>query len=217
MIQIVPAILSTTEEDFKRDFEKITTSPSFQEGKLHIDFMDNQFVPNKSIDAGVTKKYPIPLDKQAHLMVNHPLEWLEPLKDAGFSAVLFHAEAKDDIAETIKKARELELKVGIVLNHETPITDFEQYFSQLDEVLIMAIVPGFQSQPFIEASLEKISRLAELKNEKGYTFSISVDGHVNDETAKKIINAGADILIVGSFILKGDPDEQLEKLWEILR
>jgi ribulose-phosphate 3-epimerase len=211
-IQIIPAILSKTEEDFKRDLEKITLATSFKEGHIHIDFMDNEFVPNQSISPEVIKNHPIRLEKDAHLMVNHPLQWLSGVVEARFTKVLFHIECKDSIPETINTYKDAGLKVGLAINPQTQLEDILPFLEQVDEILVMAIVPGFQGQPFEESSLEKINQLKQIRDEKGLELSISVDGHVNDETAKRIVASGADILIVGSYFLTGDPDEKLERL-----
>lgn len=217
MVTIIPAILSTTIEDFQRDYLKLSHSEGFTEGSLHIDFMDGEFVLSKSIDPEEIKQFSISFNSEAHLMVEHPLEWLEKIKASGFSKVIFHAECKDDQNQVIDKAKSLGLEVGIALNHETGVEKLNQNLAKIDEVLAMSIKPGLQGQPFIEESLEKIKQLAQLKSHNNFSFAIGVDGHVDDHTAPKLVTAGADILIVGSFLLEGDSEEKLERLWEVLK
>lgn len=210
MVQIIPAILSTSEEDFKRDISRYKQSRSFQEGWVHIDFMDNIFVPNLSIKPSVTAKYPINLHKEAHPMVSHPLEWVDDLTKAGFERIIFHIEAADDINDCINKIRNKDLEVGLVVNNETPIEKLEPYVDKIEVVLVMTIVPGFQGQPFIPQALDKVRAI----KAKNWPVKVGVDGAVNDTDAKQIVESGVDFMTVGSYLLKGDIDENLEKLWE---
>ncbi len=213
MVQIIPAVLSTKEENFQEDINKIADSTLTAGGWVHIDFMDKVFVPNESIRPSVTAKYPINLKKEAHLMVAHPLDWLDELVKAGFERIIFHIEAKDDTLECIRKIREKGLRVGIAVNHETSLEKLEPFIDQIDLVLLMAIKPGFQGQPFIEESLEKIQIL----KAKNWPVAIGVDGAVRDANAKQLIKSGVDHLVVGSYLLKGDFDENFEKLWEAIQ
>lgn len=209
MVQIIPAILDKTPEDFAKHMGQLSSSASFQEGWVHIDFADNEFVPNQTIGVDTVAKIPINLDKEAHLMVAHPLQWINSLKEAGFKRVIFHFESKDDIGECIDKIKTLGMEVGIALNIDTPIENLKPFKDKIDLVLIMAIVPGFQGQPFLPEALDKIKNL----KEKNWSVRISVDGAVRDDNAKQIVEAGVDQLTVGSYLLKGDIDENLENLW----
>lgn len=213
MVQIIPAILSTKEEDFQKDINKIMQSDSIRQGWVHIDFMDNVFVPNQSIKPSVIAKYPVILKKEAHLMVDHPLEWIEELVQAGFERIIFHIEAKDDTLECIRRIREKGLKVGLAVNHETPLTRLEPYVHKVEVFLLMTIKPGFQGQTFIEESLDKIKAL----KAKNWPVAIGVDGSVKDSNIKQLVLAGAEHLTVGSYLLKGDFDENVEKLWEAIQ
>lgn len=216
MVQIIPAILSTTEEDFQRDLIRYNNAKSWEEGWIHIDFADNKFVPNKTIGIDSIEKFPTDFKKEAHLMVEHPLEWVEKLNKLGFKRVIFHIEAKDDTLKVIENIQKLGMEVGIAINPDTPIEKLVAFITKINLVLIMSIVPGFQGQPFIPESLDKIRKAYELIS-KNSSLVIGVDGHVTDENAKSIIDAGATELIVGSFLLKGDIDENLEKIWEKIR
>lgn len=214
MIQIIPAILSTKEEDFQRDVERYNSSSSFQEGWVHIDFMDNIFVPNLSIGPSVVTKYPINLRKEAHIMVSHPLEWIDKLERVGFERIFFHIEAKDDVEESISQIKSKNIEVGLTLNIETPVEKLEPFVDKIDRVLLMAIVPGFQGQPFKPEVIDKIKETSRLRSKNNSKFLIGLDGAVNDKNARKLVDAGVDYLIVGSFLLKGDIDENLEKIWQ---
>lgn len=213
MVEIVPAVLDKTPEEFKAHIDQIKNSESFQEGWIHIDFADGEFVPNTLVGVDVVAQNNIPLHKEAHLMVAHPLEWIDDLRKAGFERVIFHYESKDDIAECIKKIKQAGMEVGIALNPDTPIEKLEPFSHEINLVLMMAITPGFQGQPFNPIALDKIREL----KEKNWSVTIAVDGSVRDTTIGDLVDAGAEQLSVGSFLLKGNIDENLEKLWEALK
>lgn len=211
MIQIIPAVLATTQEEYQQDMAKLASCKSLQNDWVHIDFADNIFVQNETIKPEVIQNYPTNLRKEAHLMVVHPQEWVERLVRAGFKRIIFHIETEDNIHECIDSIKDKGLEVGLAIKNETPIGKLEPFIDKIDIVLVMTIIPGFQGQPFIPESLDKVK---EIKSK--WTVRIGVDGHVNDETAKEIVDAGVDFVIVGSYLLEGDIDENLEALWEIL-
>lgn len=211
MIQIVPAILDKTPQDFSKHIEQLKNSSNFQEGWVHIDFADNKFVPNITIGANIIGQFPTHLKKEAHLMVSHPLHWIDNLKKVGFERIVFHLESEDDVLEVIEAIKNAGMEVGIAILPETPISNLENYKEEIDQVLIMGIVPGFQGQPFIPATIEKIKDL----KSKQWPLMISTDGAVSDANAKELINAGVDQLVIGSFLLKGDLDENVEKIKKV--
>ncbi len=213
MVQIIPAILATSEENYQRDILRYKKAFSFKEGWVHIDFMDNIFVPNKSIGASETAKYSIDLHKEAHLMVQNPLSWIDELAKAGFERVILHIES-ENIAESIEKAKEKGLEKGLAVKNDTELTKIKPFLDKLDTVLIMGVEPGFQGQEFIPESLNKIKEVSKLREHGGYGFKIEVDGALRDDNIKAVVEAGADFVIVGSYLLKGDIDENLENLWE---
>ncbi len=213
MVQIIPAILSTSEDDYARDVSRYKQSSSFQKGWIHIDFMDNIFVPNKSIEPSMVAKYPINLHKEAHPMVAHPLDRVDDLVKVGFERIIFHIEAEDDTAKCIEYIRSKGLEVGLALNNETPIEKLQPFIDKIDVVLVMTIEPGFQGQPFIPEALDKVRKI----KSNNWSVKVGVDGHVKDTDAKQIVSSGVDFMIVGSYLLKGDIDENLENLWEALR
>lgn len=212
MIQIVPAILDKTAQDFQKHIDQLKNSTNFQEGWMHIDFADNQFVPNETIGITTTSKFPIELKKEAHLMVEHPLDWINNLKIAGFDRIIFHFESKDDISQVIDQIKKANMEVGIAINPETDIESLEPYKNDIDQILVMGIVPGFQGQPFIPATIDKIKDL----KSKNWSVKISTDGAVSTVNARKLVEAGVDQLVSGSFLLNGDIDENVEKIWEVI-
>lgn len=216
MIQIIPAILSTTEEDFKRDSDRYNASESFKEGWIHIDFMDSKFVPNLSIDPEIVGKYPLNLNMEAHPMAANPKDWVERLSKAGFKRVIFHLESEDDIEETIVAIRSKNMEVGIAVNPETPLEKVEPFIEKIDVLLFMSIRPGFQGNPFIPEVLENVKKAAAFRS-RNNNLKIGIDGSVNDTNIKDIINAEVDFVVIGSFLLKGDIDENFQKIQKEIR
>lgn len=224
MIQIIPGVLATSEEQYQSDLSRLSKVEALENAWVHIDFMDNLFVPNKSIGPSVISKYPINLHKEAHLMVRYPLEWVDDLIEAGFERIIFHIEAEEITEKCIEYIKNKRLEVGLAIKNETPIEKIEPFIKRIDVVLVMAVVPGFQGQKFIPETINKIketSRLRQarlgLRSKGNYNFRIGVDGAVKDDNIRKIVDAGVDFVIVGSYLLKGDIDENLENLWEALR
>lgn len=211
MIQIIPTLLATTEEDYKTGVDQIESSGLFQDGWVQIDFMDNKFVQNKSIGLEIIAKYPINAQKEAQLMVIDPQKWLQGLKDLNFSRVIFPIEV-GNTDELIKQIQDMEMKAGISINPETPLEDLKPFLDKIEVVLVMGVHPGFQGQQFIEDAFERVKQLAEKKE----NFQIGVDGGVSPENAKKLAECGADYLAVGSKLFKGDMAENMEKFWEVL-
>lgn len=212
MVQIIPAILATSEEQYLLVLSKLEKSEALKNGWVHIDFIDGVFLQNETIGAKETGKHPTTLQKEAHLMVEHPKDWIEDLKEAGYKRVFFHMEASDDIENCIDEIKKAGMETGLVLKHETPLEELDPFVSKIDAVLLMSVVPGFQGQPFIEESLDKVRQL-KLKYPQ---VRVGVDGAVKDTNIKQIIDSGVDYVCVGSFLVKGDPDEGMEKLWEII-
>lgn len=209
MVQIIPSILSTKEEDYARDSIRYEQSSSLKEGWVHIDFMDNIFVPNKSIGASVIAKYQLSLHKEAHLMVLKPLEWIDDLTAVGFERIIIHIEA-EDVEECIDYIREKGLEVGLAINNWTSIEKLEPFINKIDVVLVMAIKPGFQGQPFIPEALIKVK---EIKS-KNWSVKVGIDGSVKNGNIKEIVKCGVDFVIVGSYLLNGNIEENMEVLWE---
>lgn len=209
MVQIIPAILATSEEQYQSDITKLNNCQSLSQGWVHIDLADNIFVQNETIKPEIIQKFPTNFRKEAHLMVTHPKEWVDKLATTGFNRVIFHIECQDNIAAVVGDIKSKGLKAGLAINNQTPIEKLQPFVDKIDVILVMSIVPGFQGQPFIFESLDKIRKL----KSKGWQVKIGVDGAVKDDNIKEIVNAGVDFVIVGSYLLKGDIDENLESLW----
>lgn len=212
MVQIIPAVLATSEEEYSQYLTKLERCEALKMGWVHVDFLDGVFLPNKTIGAGESGKQQTTLQKEAHLMVQNPKSWIEDLKKADFKRVFFHMEAGDDIGSCIDEIKKTGMEIGLVLKHETPLETLDPFLSKIDAVLLMSIVPGFQGQPFIEEALDKVRQL-KLKYPQ---VKVGVDGAVKDTNIKRIVASGVDYVCVGSFLVNGDSDEALEKLWEVI-
>ncbi len=209
MVQIIPAVLAISEEQYQKDISKLASSNSLEEGWVHIDFADNKFVQNQTIGPEVVAKSPDNFQKEAHLMVSNPKEWIDGLVKANFKRVIIHIEA-EKVDETLEYIMSKGLEAGLAIKNETSIEELESFINKINTVLIMSIVAGFQGQPFLPSALKKIE---EIKN-KDWGVRVGVDGAVKDINIKEITETGADFVIVGSYLLKGDVDENLEILWE---
>ena len=146
-------------------------------------------------------------------MVSHPLEWIDDLIRSGFERIIFHIEAADDRENVIEYIKSKGLEVGLAINNETDIEKLQPFIDKINVVLVMTIVPGFQGHPFIPEALVKVRNMKSMN----WPVRIGVDGAVKDTDAKDIVASGVDFMIVGSYLLDGDIDENLENLWEALR
>jgi ribulose-phosphate 3-epimerase len=209
MVTIIPAILATTETEFSTQLDKLKRAPELEGGWVHIDLMDGQFVSTTSLELDLLKNIPIPFKKEAHLMVQTPLAWVTPLIELGFKRIIIHIES-EGVAEAIELMKAKNIEIGLAVNPQTPLKLVEDYLLDINVLLIMAIEPGAQGQPFISSTYDKVKEAA------GMFELIAVDGGVNDQTAPLLVQSGAQKLIIGSYLQKGDIDESLEKIWEVI-
>ena len=216
MIKIAPSILSADFSDLR---SALNLCDAGMADYIHIDVMDNHFVPNLSIGPPVVKSIRL-FSKSyfdVHLMVTNPRRLLNSFAKAGANGITFHIEAVDNPGSLIDQIKSLKLEVGISLKPATPLEEIMPFLDQIDRVLIMSVEPGFGGQNFIESSLEKINLLHQmLLKYKLDRVEIEVDGGIKLENALDVINAGADVLVVGSGIFKNDdPVNQINKFKEL--
>lgn len=211
MRKIAPSILSA---DFTKLGEDICRIDRANCDEIHIDIMDGAFVPNISFGPMIVKQIrPLttkPFD--IHLMICQPEKYIEEFAKAGADSITVHVEGNWHIHRILSQIKELGVKAGITLNPATPLSMIEELLPEVDRVLIMSVNPGFGGQKFISSALERISRLDQIRKEKGYHYDIEVDGGVNTENAKQIGDAGADILVAGSAVFGADNLEQAIRL-----
>ena len=214
MKKILPSILSADFANLERDVKELE---QIGIDMFHIDVMDGNFVPNISFGFPIIEAIRSKTDKifDCHLMIARPEEYVERFCNAGCDMVSFHIEATNHADRVIQIIRNSGKKAGIVLNPQTPIESVKYLLPKLDYVLIMTVNPGFGGQKFISEMLEKIEELAKIREEKGYSFLIQVDGGVNVETSKLCRDRGADLLVCGSFLFGTEDKEKI--LGELLR
>lgn len=209
MVTIIPAILATSESEFSEQLNKLKSAPVLDEGWIHIDFMDGELVETKSIQPASLTTQEIPFHKEAHLMVKNPVDWIKDLKKQGFERVIIHLEA-EKVSEALDLILQSGMSAGLAINPETSLEEVKKYSEKIEVLQVMAIHPGKQGQPFLLTTYDRVKDASKMVGE------VAVDGSVNLETALKLIEAGAERLVIGSYLQKGDIDENLEKIWEAL-
>lgn len=182
---------------------------------LHIDVMDGVFVPSISfgmpVIASIRKQTSLFFD--VHLMIVEPIRYVEEFAAIGAGMITFHLEAAEGhVEETIDKIHALGCKAGISIKPATPVSQVEPYLEKLDMVLIMTVEPGFGGQKYIESSTEKIRRMRSLAKQHGLDMDIQVDGGITAENVSIVKEAGANVIVAGSAIFKGDIVENVKKL-----
>lgn len=213
MAQIIsPSVLSCDFANIQRDVEMINQSNA---DWFHVDVMDGVFVPNISfgfpVVSAIKKHATKPLD--VHLMIANPDQYLAAFKDAGADWLTVHFEACTHLHRTIQEIKRLGMKAGVALNPHTPVAVLEDVIEDLDLVLIMSVNPGFGGQKFIPHATKKVSQLKQLIVNSGSSALIEVDGGVNLETGKMLLEAGADALVAGSFVFgSSNPTQTIQDL-----
>ena len=211
MIKIAPSMLSA---DFSILKEQIRDVEKCNPDLFHIDVMDGHFVPNITIGPVVIRSIrnctKIPFD--VHLMISHPDRFIKSFADAGSDTITVHIEAKHNMDKTIKLIRENGVKVGVALNPDTPLSKVEKLLTKIDMLLLMTVNPGFAGQKFIHKVVPKIKNARNIIDTEGLKLDLEVDGGINLETGKIAVDAGANILVAGSFVFKGDIKENMDVL-----
>ncbi len=213
-IKISPSILSA---DFSQLGNEIKRLEEAGADLIHVDVMDGHFVPNLTIGPPVIKalKKHCSLDFDVHLMISPVHKYIEDYSNAGADIITIHPEATDDLTASIKKIKDLGKKVGISLNPKTKVNVIENYLNEINLVLIMSVNPGFGGQKFMPEVLNKIKKLKDIQRERNIDFDIEIDGGINFENSKIVIEAGANILVSGTTIFKsnnGDIKKNIELL-----
>lgn len=212
MIEVSPSLLSANFADMRPDLEMINASEA---DYLHIDVMDGVFVPNISfgfpVMKCVSKVCTKPLD--VHLMIVEPQKWIPQVRDCGAEIMNVHQEACLHLHSCVQQIHAAGMKAGVTLCPATPVSTLVDIIGDLDLVLLMSVNPGFGGQPFIEHTVEKTRELRRLIDTTGSGAKIEIDGGVNLQTGARLAEAGADILVAGSFVFNAaDPAATISAL-----
>ena len=209
---ISPSLLAADFTDLRHEVEMINKSDA---DWLHLDIMDGTFVPNISfgfpvIDA-VAKICKKPLD--VHFMIEHPERYVQRTAKTGAVMMNVHYEACVHLHRTVQEIHDAGMKAGVTLNPSTPVCLLEDILNDVDMVLLMSVNPGFGGQKFIEGTIDKLRALREMVDRKNSRALIQIDGGVQAETAPRLVEAGADVLVSGSYVFKAaDPIQTIHDL-----
>lgn len=216
MNYLSPSMLSI---DFGNIEENIKRVVSAGTDYIHVDVMDGMFVPNISFGPPVidyVKKAAGDTPLDVHLMIEKPERYVDVFKKSGADMLTIHYESTDDVAAVVKQIKEAGMEVGVALKPATPVEVLADVIDDLDMVLIMSVEPGFGGQSFMDIAYEKLAETKKLVEERKLNCKIEVDGGITLGNLKKVLNAGANVIVAGSAIFKNDIEKNIADFKEIM-
>lgn len=211
-----PSILAA---DFKVLGQEMKKTEENGAAYIHFDVMDGMFVPSISFGMAVLASIHDATEQfmDAHLMVQEPIRYVEAFQKAGADCVTVHLEACEDVKTTLDKIHACGMKAGLAVNPETDVKELVPYLEDVEMILIMSVHPGFGGQKFIPESLDKIREVRAMLNEKNLETDIQADGGIYVENVREVLDAGANVIVAGSAVFRGDAGENTAKFMEILK
>ncbi|MQW23474.1 MULTISPECIES: ribulose-phosphate 3-epimerase [unclassified Lactococcus] len=209
--KIAPSILSADFGHFTRDVKRLEQAGA---EVVHIDIMDGHFVDNLTFGAGVVAalRPETNLFFDCHMMVEHPEKYITEFAKAGADSMSVHVESTPHLHGTLQQIKNAGMKASVVINPGTSVELIKPVLSMVDMVLVMTVNPGFGGQKFIPETMEKVAELSAIREAKNLNFEIEVDGGITDETISLAKAAGANVFVAGSFVFKGNVEDNIKKL-----
>ena len=210
-----PSILAA---DFKNLGQQIVDVDNAGAQYIHIDVMDGSFVPSISFGMPLIKSIRSATDKvfDVHLMIVDPIRYIKEFAEIGADIITFHLEAAPDVQAVIDEIHSFGKKAGISIKPGTAVEELIPYLDKVDMILVMTVEPGFGGQPFIEASYDKIKAVRAMLTEKGLDTDVEVDGGITKENVQSVIAAGANVIVAGSTVYKGDAAQNTKDLLNLM-
>lgn len=211
-IYVAPSLLSANLWQLGQDVQRVEQAGA---DWLHVDVMDGHFVPNLSFGPALVrslkKNTSLPLD--VHLMVEHPSRFIEPFTKAGADLLTVHLEAQDDVKDVLKQIHALGIKAGVSIKPDTDVRSIIPVLEETDLILVMSVYPGFGGQEFLPEAPERIRQIRQLITKTNRPVWLEVDGGINAQTAREVVQAGADVLVAGNAIFSAkDPAVALKQI-----
>ncbi|WP_374286734.1 ribulose-phosphate 3-epimerase [Lactococcus sp.] len=209
--KIAPSILSADFGHFTRDVKRLEQAGA---EVVHIDIMDGHFVDNLTFGVGVVAalRPETSLFFDCHMMVEHPEKYITEFAKAGADSMSVHVESTPHLHGTLQQIKNAGMKASVVINPGTSVELIKPVLSMVDMVLVMTVNPGFGGQKFIPETMEKVAELSAIREAKNLNFEIEVDGGITDETISLAKAAGANVFVAGSFVFKGNVEDNIKKL-----
>ena len=203
LVKLAPSILAA---DFARLGEQVAEAERSGADRIHIDVMDGHFVPNIAIGAPIVQslRRVTRLPLETHLMISNPDSFLDEFAEAGSDSFLVHWEGNNNLHRTVQRIKALGKRAGVVINPATPASVLEEILTDLDQVLVMTVNPGFGHQHFLESTLPKVRRVGQMIERIKPDCELEVDGGIDEATAPMAVAAGANVLVAGTSVFGAD-------------